>query len=122
MTQGVLALQVVLVASAVGTAFVLGGSTSALSALFGGIIAVVNTGLLAWRKRQISRMRGVGAAASLRKLYRSVFERFAAVAALFAFGLGLLELPPLPLFGGFMCATLATLVLLWSELGTYGSR
>lgn len=90
------------------------GAGSGFAAFFGGAIALANVQLLAWRRRQSQLSRGMDARSSLRILYRSALERFAAVAALLALGMGFLDLAPLPLLVGFMVGQAAVLFM-WSE-------
>lgn len=82
--------------------FALKGGESAVAALFGGSIALANSGLLAWRARQTEQGRVLNAHQSMRVLIRSMLERYATVAALFAMGMGVLKLSPLPMVIGFV--------------------
>ncbi len=81
--------------------FALKGGESAVAALFGGFIALASSGLLAWRARQTEQGKVLNAHQSMRVLIRSTLERYAAVIVLFALGMGVLELSPLPMLVGF---------------------
>ena len=105
-----LRLQLLLVGLAAVILFVLSGRFQALSALFGGSMAVLNVMLLEWRRYQADSGRALSAGQSLWALYRSAIERFALVLALFALGLGVLRLEPLPLLMGFMAGLLGLFV------------
>ena len=118
MGRGILLTQATLVASCAIALFALRGSESGWAALFGGLIALVNVHMLCWRRRQARAARGLDARASLRALYRSALERFFLVAALFAVALGMLNLEPLGLFGGFLSGQ-AALLFMWSEQGLH---
>ncbi len=77
------------------------GLSAALAAAYGGLIALCNLALMAWRAKRIERAGSLSAQQSLRHLYLSALERFASVAFLFALGFGPLQLAPLPVLIGF---------------------
>ncbi|MGB5259076.1 MAG: ATP synthase subunit I [Gammaproteobacteria bacterium] len=85
-------------------------ATAAAASLFGGGIAMVNVALLLWRRDRADRGRALSAGESIRLLYRSALERFFAVIALFALGLGALELYAPALLAGFIVGQLALLL------------
>ena len=105
-----LGTQLVLVGLAAIGFFTLSGQFQALSALFGGAMAVLNLVLLGWRRKQADSGRALTAGQSLWALYRSAIERFALVLALFALGMGVLRLEPLPLLTGFIAGQLGLFV------------
>jgi ATP synthase protein I len=105
-----LGTQLVLVGLAAIGFFTLSGRFQALSVLFGGAMAVLNLVLLAWRRYQADSGRALTAGQSLWALYRSAIERFALVLALFALGMGVLQLEPLPLLIGFIAGQLGLFV------------
>lgn len=105
-----LRFQLVLVGLAAGAFYALSGYVQALSALFGGSMAVINVLLLTWRRHQADSGRAMSAGQSLWALYRSAIERFALVLALFALGMGVLRLEPLPLLIGFIAGQLGLFV------------
>lgn len=80
--------------------FLVADNLSMWSALYGGLMALLGTLLLLWYQSRIERV-GNDAQRSLAILYRCAFERFAVGVALFAFGLGIMGLTPLPLLSGF---------------------
>jgi F0F1-type ATP synthase assembly protein I len=83
------------------------GACPAASAGFGGGIAMVNIGLLLWRRNSAERGRALNAGESIRLLYRSALERFFAVLALFLLGMGLLRLDAPALLTGFIVGQVA---------------
>lgn len=82
----------------------------AVAVLFGGAVALANLLLLDWRARRANRAGALSARQSLQVLYLSALERFVTVALLFALGIGLLELDPLPLLLGFVVGLPALLL------------
>jgi len=105
-----LGIQLVLVGLVAGSFLFLSGRFQALSALFGGSMAALNLVLLEWRRYQADSGRALTAGQSMWALYRSAIERFALVLALFALGMGVLRLEPLPLLIGFITGQLGLLV------------
>lgn len=91
---------------AVPTVFVV-NPLAAEAVAFGGLVAVVNALLLNWRMRWGGRHLDQDAGWHFRQAFRSLFERFAMVAVLFALGLKLARLAPLPMLTGFVLAQLA---------------
>ncbi len=87
--------------------FALKGGAEAAAAAFGGAIAFANSSLLAWRARQTERGKALNAHQSMRVLIRTVAERYLLVGMLFALGMGVLKLAPLPLMVGFAVCLLA---------------
>lgn len=86
--------------------FALKGGAEAAAAAFGGMIGFANSGLLAWRAWQTERGKALNAHQSMRVLIRTVIERYLLVGFLFALGMGVLKLSPLPLMVGFaVCLT-----------------
>ena len=75
---------------------------SAVAAMFGSAMVIVNACLLFWHMRRAERLAGDSMQRSARILYRCAAERFAATVFLFALGIGLLKLPPLALLSGFI--------------------
>ncbi|MEN8107321.1 MAG: ATP synthase subunit I [Pseudomonadota bacterium] len=103
-------LQLLLVGLIVVVFFVMSGRYQAVSALFGGAIALLNVMLLEWRRYQADSGRAMSAGQSLWLLYRSAMERFVLVLALFALGMGGWRLEPLPLLTGFIAGQLGLFV------------
>lgn len=98
-----LVIQVV-VTLAVATGFYLLASVpmGVWSVLYGGVMAMIASSLLAWRVIRASRP-GAGTAG----LYLSMFERMAFVVVGFVLALAVLELAPLALIAGFFGAQVA---------------
>lgn len=96
-TQGVVTLAI-----AVGFYLALSTPQAVWSVLYGGVMAVVVSLLLAWRVNRSARP-GAGVAG----LYLSMLERMAFIAVAFAVGLAVLELVPLALLAGFVGAEIA---------------
>jgi ATP synthase protein I len=86
------------------------------AALFGGLIAAANSVLEIWYLRRTHTATGVSAERTMRLLYRYAAERFATTVALFAIGLGLMKLLPLPLVLGFILGQLAIGVRWFSKI------
>jgi len=105
-----LGTQLVLVGLAAVSFFTLSGRLQALSVLFGGAMAVLNLLMLEWRRYQADTGQALTAGQSIWALYRSAIERFALVLALFALGMGVLRLEPLPLLTGFIAGQLGLFV------------
>jgi F0F1-type ATP synthase assembly protein I len=101
------ALQLALVTAASAAFLVWVGSAAAISAWFGGGIALVNVTLLLWRRERAGRDRALSAGESIRLLYRSALERFIVVLALFAVGMGVLQLHAPALLSGFIAGQVA---------------
>lgn len=100
----VLSLQLALLLIATVGAYGLWGVATARAAWFGLSIAATNTLLLTWRMRPNNK--APGKPASLNEFLRSWLERYLAVGALMALGLGGLKLLPLGLLSGFILGQL----------------
>lgn len=94
-----------------GAAYLDGGLSGAVAALYGAGVAVVNTLLLAWRMHRGKVPVQADAYAHLRSLYRAWLERLAAIIFLLAAGLGLLELAAGALLAGFIVGHLGFLLV-----------
>ena len=101
------ALQLTLVMATSVLFFIGSGGGAAVSTLFGGAVALVNVALLLWRRERADRGRALSAGESIRLLYRSALERFFAVMALFALGMGVLQLHAAALLTGFVMGQVA---------------
>jgi ATP synthase protein I len=86
------------------------GEPAARAAWFGGLVAVTNTSLLAWRMRAGAQLAGRSPGQELARLVRSSLERFLMVTLLIAAGLGWLKLMPAPLLLGFVLGQLVLVV------------
>ena len=99
-----------------------GGRSAALATLYGGLVAILNAGLLLWRMRfaqHRAEMRqdagsdpraGVNAQQDLRLIYRTGFERLLLAGVLLALGMGPLKLDPFAVVAGFVLGQCAWLV------------
>lgn len=106
-----LLLQMVLTTAVVLLYLVFSGSVAAKGAAFGGAMALANTLLQLWHWWRFERKGGSGSAQNALLFYRIAIERFVLTLALFALGLGVLKLMPLPLMSGFIAGQLALLVM-----------
>jgi len=86
------------------------GGHAAKAAWFGGLVAVANTLMLAWRIRAAAQRAGKSPGQELAGFVRSSVERFLMVALLIAAGLGWLKLMPVPLLLGFVLGQLVLVV------------
>lgn len=80
------------------------------AALYGGAAGWINTVLLIWRHRQGERELHGDAARHLKSFYRSSLERFMAVGAWLALGLGGFALDAVPMLIGFVVGLLAWVI------------
>ena len=64
--------------------YVVYGQASAMAVVSGGLVALANSGLLAWRMRVAERRVDTDAQQDLRMLYRTGLERFALVVFFFS--------------------------------------
>lgn len=96
---------------------VFSGSEAAKGAAFGGAMALSNTLLQLWHWWRFDRKGGSGSAQNALMLYRVAIERFISTLALFALGLGMLKLAPLPLLSGFIAGQLVLLIMGFKNSG-----
>ena len=106
-----LLLQMVLTTAVTLLYLVFSGTPAAKGAAFGGAMALSNTLLQLWHWWRFERKGGSGSAQNALLFYRIAIERFVMTLALFALGLGVLKLMPLPLMSGFIAGQLALLVM-----------
>jgi len=105
----VVLLQATLGAATVLGALYLAGPHGAAGAGFGTLVALVNSGLLAWHMRRALRHRPASPGGELRRLLWLSAQRWAAVAGLLAAGFGALHLQPLALVAGLAAGQLGLL-------------
>jgi len=86
------------------------GQARTLAVIYGGLVTLANSILLAWRMRAAKRRINPDVGQDLRMLYRTSLERFVLVVAFLALGMGILKLDPLALIAGFVLGQLAWLV------------
>jgi len=92
-------------------AYLYGGFIAAGAAMFGGLVAVANAGLLMWRMRSAD-LSGHGSAQRvLWRVYRTGLERFALVGMLLALGMVLFEQDRSAVVAGMVLGQLAWLVV-----------
>ena len=91
------------------TAFlgVMYGSLAAKASLFGGIIVLLNTGLMITHEKRAAQRAGQDAQRILKYMYLCVAERLILTLVLFVIGLVALKLLPLYLLLGFIAGQLA---------------
>jgi ATP synthase protein I len=102
--RSLLLAQGVLVALLVGILFATGRSDAAMAAAFGGGIALLSAWLLGVSVRLAAQLARTDPGRETTALYIGAVMRFAGVLVLFAVGMGVLQLSPLPLLGGFAVA------------------
>lgn len=85
--------------------------TAFKSAMYGSLVALLNSSFLYWRMRQAHRATGDSAAACLRRVQRAAMERFVLIAFLLAVGMSTaLRLLPLAVLASFLIGQLAFLL------------
>ena len=92
-------------------AYLHGGLIAAGAAMFGGLVAVANTGLLMWRMRSAGPGEYGSAQRVLWRVYRTGLERFALVGVLLALGMVLFEQDRSAVVAGLVLGQLAWLVV-----------
>ncbi|MEN6584803.1 MAG: ATP synthase subunit I [Sulfuricella sp.] len=102
--------QVVVTAVAAALTFSFIDGHAAKAAWFGGLVAVANTLMLAWRMRVGAQPSGKSPGQELAGIVLSSLERFFMVALLIAAGLGWLKLMPAPLLLGFVLGQIVLMV------------
>lgn len=107
MRKRLLLIQAVLTLLGSAAAYLIEGYAASLAVLFGGGIVMVNTLLLHWHHARAVRTAGIDVGKNMRILYRAALERFVITLALFAIGIGIMRLAPLPLILGFIAVQLA---------------
>ncbi len=103
--------QLVLAAALSVPLFAVYGLEHALSLWFGAGIAATNAILAARCARRDARFPERKPQQSLAAVFICVVQRFVIAALLFAFGLGALKLPPLPLLAGFIAGQLVMVII-----------
>ncbi|MDH5190738.1 MAG: ATP synthase subunit I [Gammaproteobacteria bacterium] len=98
------AAQILLTAITSGSFWLFSGFSAGQAALFGGAIAVINSLIQLWHMHRAETSAGCSIDQNMRIFYRCSIERLLSTAALFAIGLGVLKLLPLPMVIGFVVA------------------
>jgi ATP synthase protein I len=78
------------------------GAASAVAALYGGWIALVNSGLVAWYQQRAEKIAGSDARRSLALMASCATQRLVYTVLFFAAGMGPLKLEPLALLSVFV--------------------
>lgn len=84
--------------------------TAALAFSFGGSVALLNSGLLAWRWYRGLVVYHCDGSRHLKSFNRSAMERFFVVGSMLAMGFAWLDLAPLPLLTGFIAGQVAWVI------------
>lgn len=100
-------VQAVIAPVAAVLAGVIGGRDAAVAVLYGALVAVAVSGVLAWRERQSMRHPEWDQHRLLRVFIRVGIERLLLLVGLLGVGLGVFKLAPLPLLVGLLLAQLA---------------
>jgi ATP synthase protein I len=104
-----LTIQALLVAIAAGAAYLWFGPAAAGALVYGGAIALTGT-LILMRYGRRAEHAGSSLARNASLIYGSAITRFFLTVALFAVGVAVLHLAPLPLFTGFITGLLGQLI------------
>ncbi|MGD8514433.1 MAG: ATP synthase subunit I [Granulosicoccaceae bacterium] len=91
----------IVIAAAATAVFYAYGTPAALAITGGGGITLINLGLMRWHMGRAERQARADAAQNLRILYACAIQRFVVTVSLFALMMGLWQLPPLAVLGGF---------------------
>lgn len=102
--------QIVTVSSGSLAIFIFLGLASAVAALFGGLVAVVNLLFLIWRMHVSAQKPPQSAQQELAGLVQFSMKRFLLVTLLIVAGLGWFKLTPIPLLAGFVLGQLTLVV------------
>lgn len=81
-----------------------------IAAIFGGVIALVNTLLLRWSFERAELIAQNDAGQNIKLLYRTAAMRLFSTIGLFVIALGVLKLEPLPVLAGFISGLAAQLI------------
>lgn len=81
-----------------------------IAAIFGGVIALVNTLLLRWNFERAELIAQNDAGQNIKLLYRTAAQRLFTTIGLFVIALGVLKLEPLPVLAGFITGLAALLI------------
>lgn len=84
-----------------------GNMVTALAVVYGGVVALANSGLLIWRWHKGARDYHCDAGRHMRSFYRSMLERFFVVMLLLAAGFAWVGNQPLAVLAGFVVGQLA---------------
>jgi len=99
--------QIIMVALVTAAMAGFGGFLAAKSSLFGGMIVLMNTGLMMLHDKRAAKQAPDDAQRILKYVYLCAVERLVLTLVLFVVGLVALQLMPLPLLLGFISGQLA---------------
>lgn len=108
--QRLLIIQASLVLFAAIASFYYLGNDAVLAALFGGVVAMVNSVLLSRRLDSASSMAVDNPNAGTLTLYIGVVQRFVLTLVMFGIGIGVLKLNPVAMVGAFAAAQLGFVI------------
>ncbi|HRJ51469.1 MAG TPA: ATP synthase subunit I [Candidatus Thiothrix moscowensis] len=109
--RNVLIIQAILILAGAAVSRFYQGDAALLPAFYGGAVALANTMLLSRRVAVAGEIAKTNPERSVYALYFGVVQRFVFVLVALGFGLGYLELTPVPLLGTFMVAQLAYMLM-----------
>jgi len=105
-----LIFQIISVLCVTALGAVLAGTLAAKASLFGGMIVLLNTGLMMMHEKRAARRANDDAQRILKYVYLCAVERLVLTLVLFAIGLVALKLLPLYLLLGFIAGQLAAFI------------
>lgn len=105
--QRVLIAQCILTLAATLGGFLHSGKPTAIAVLFGGLITVITTALLMWCEKRTAKRAGTDPGQNLKLMYACAIQRLLFAMVMFAVGIGVLKLQPVPLLTGFMLGQVA---------------
>ena len=110
MRKSVFLIQLVLIGLGSVLTACLWDLSHAMALSYGGLMVMLNTGLLQWRHAQARDKAGKDLGRNMRIIYRTAAERFLLMLTLFAVGIGVLKLEPKALIAGFALLQLAQIL------------
>jgi ATP synthase protein I len=105
--RNILIAQVVLVLTGFTVGIVQYGKPVAVALMFGGLMTVINTLLLARCMTRAEKIASKDPGKNLKLIYLCAAQRLLMTVVLFGVGIGLLKMKPLPLLLGFMLGQVA---------------
>jgi len=90
--------------------YLFAGFHSAIAAFYGGLIAIVNAGLVVWYGHRACQLAGTDAGRSLRMVASCATQRLLYTALFFAAGMGPLKLEPLAMLATFILCQILVII------------
>lgn len=115
MERKIRAIQLTLIFTAAAAFWLAIGWQAAVAALYGSAVVLANGVLQRRQQNRAAQVAGLSPERNLRYLYRCAVERFIATVLMFAIGIGLLKMHPMPLLGGFIIAQVAVVYRFYQE-------